>query len=410
MAIVDSKAAFKARAISFGITEAQVAALEAQDLATFAAFAFLGPYNPNSPDDAGLKASLTDILGAEPSAGGMAKFRRVQFESYTQMLADTKARLERTDDTVARRMPAPERAARHKDQIRRLVSVQITQDNEPSHNLLDLAQQMVEDQLIKHISLDKCTSRVLELRGLKGSDALADISSDYKLRQAFLRRSLAFDQAALIGFDTHERWVNSLFGAVARPPPLNHNSVSWEQVFEADRELFYFLGEECRDGVGLSSSGTKIVEDAMKRLMVDIRVTFLLTPTMGGSSSSAAKRTLVAAAGVPAVSKSAAKRARKAAAAALGNTVAARGAPLVAPKGKGKGKGKGKDRPSLPPGLEGCWSNVDGENVCMDFQFGRCSEVAAGQKCSKGLRKCCIPRCKGLHGHFECPNKANLQR
>ena len=50
MAIIDSKAAFKARALAFGISEVDIAALAAQDLGTFAAFAFLGPYNPNAPD------------------------------------------------------------------------------------------------------------------------------------------------------------------------------------------------------------------------------------------------------------------------------------------------------------------------------------------------------------------------
>ena len=399
MAIIDSKAAFRARALAFGIPDNQITILDTNALATFAAFAFLQPYNPTNPNDGAFTTSLTELLGAVPDTGSLARYRRLQFESHTQLLSDTKSRLERTDETAVRRMPAPERAARHREQIRRLVSVQVTQDNEPSYALLDLAQSMVEDAMVKHIALEKCTSRVLELRGAKGVEALADLSSDYKTRQAFLRRSLALDQASLIGFETHERWVNSLYAAMARPPPSNYNHVSWEQVLDADRELFYYLGEECRDGVGLDAEGGKIVEVAMKRLMVDIRIIFLLTPLQsGGSSGSGSGSTHRPSGVIPNISKSQAKRSRT-------GPKAAGAQPERKGKGKGKGKGKAKGF-AMPAGLEGCWSLVDGEAVCCDFQFGKCGEkVADGAKCSKGVHKCCTPRCKGLHGRHECPNK-----
>ena len=418
MAIIDSTAAFKARAKSFGITDADLNLLAAHDMISFAAYAFLVPYNVNSPDDALLKRALTDLLGAEPNTGNMAKFRRLQFESHTQMLSDTKARLERTDESAARKMPAPERAARHRDQIRRLVSIQITQDNEPSHALLDLAQQMVEDAQVRHISVDKCTSRVHELQGLKVVEGVAkdpsgvirvvsksegptaDLTSDYRIRQAFLRRSLALDQASLVSFDVHERWVNSLFAAMARAPPAGYSYITLEQVLSADRELFVYLGEECRDGVGLDSAGNRLVEEAMKLLMVDIRITFLLTPLRSGSSPNPAKRALSDSA--PPLSKNQAKKQRRQVA------IAKHSQPYLAVPTKGKGKGKGKGKVTMPAGLEGCWSRVDGELVCMAFQLGNCSEnVAAGSKCSKGMHKCCTPQCKGLHGHFECPSKRN---
>ena len=402
MAIIDSKAAFKSRAAAFGIPEREVDILEAESVATFAAFAFVAPYNANAPDDEALKKALVGFFVADPTVGSLVRYRRLQFESHTQLLSDTQLRLERTDESVARRMPAPERAARHRDQIRRLVSVQITQDNEPSHGLLDLAQQMVEDQMIRHINLEKCTSRVLELRGLRGVEGQSDLGSDYKIRQAFLRRSLAFDQATLIGFDTHERWVNSLFAAMARSPPFDYNFVTLEQVLSADRELFYYLGEECRDGVGLNPRGQKIVEEAMKLLMVDIRITCFMTP-LQRSSSAAGKRALPGTDNP--ISKNAAKKARKALAAAHSPAVHA-----PAAKAKGKGKGKGKDRISMPAGLEGCWHSVDGDNVCPDFQFNRCSEATPGSRCSKGVHKCCVPRCKGLHSHQDCPNKSNIRR
>ena len=149
--------------------------------------------------------------------------------------------------------------------------------------------------------------------------------------------------------------------------------------------------------MGIDSSGHKIVEEAMKRLMVDIRITFLLTPLQGKGVASSVPRPVAGV--IPTISKSAAKRARKAAAVSRGNPP-----PVASAKGKGKGKTKGKGKSSpLPAGLEGCWYNVDGVNVCTDYQFGKCKEnVADGECCSKGVHKCCTPQCKGLHGHFEC--------
>ena len=421
MAIIESVAAFESRARAFGINDADRGAVAAKGLNTFAAFAFLVPYNPSGVgEDAVLREALKDVLGHEPDTTGMAKFRRLQFESHTQMLSDTKARLERTDEHAPRKLPGPERAARHKDQLARLVSVQITQDNEPSHALLDLAQQMVEDAQIRHIGLEKCTSRVHELQGIKlvegvvkdpnGSIRLvskeagptADLSTDYKIRQAFLRRSLALDQANLISYEVHERWVNSLFSAMARVPPLRYNAVTLEQVLACDLELFVCLGEGCREGVGLDIRGRRIVEEEMKLLMCDNRITFLLQPLpVGNTSHSAAlasnKRAHDTA--LPSLSRSQLKKQRQA-------VNKAKGPAPATEKGKGKGKGKTKGV-SMPDGLSGCWAKVNGENVCFSFNLGRCQEQ--GARCNRGVHKCCAPNCGGLHSYQACPTRTPMQ-
>ena len=417
--MVESTAAFASRAKAMGITDIEVRALSMANYDSFAAFAFVVPYNPLAVDDTSLKAALTILLGSEPSITQMGRYRRLQFESHTLVLSDTKVRMERTDDAAPRKMPGAERSARHQEQTRRLVSIQITQDNEPSHSLLDLAQQLVEDAQVRYLSLDKCTSRVQELQGIKVDSSLvkdsngvirivakeegpsADLSSDYRIRQAFLRRGLALDQSQLIRFDVHERWVNSLFSAMSRTPPPGYRAVSLDQVLSADREIFVCLGEECRDGVGLNSRGERIVEEAMKILMTDARIAYLILPLPSGSSSSSstAKQSISAPTGVP-TPPGKGKRALR--------TIAKRNATANssnAPATKGKGKGKGKTS-SMPSELQGCWSRVDGEQVCFNFNLGRCSEsVAVGDKCSKGVHKCCGVGCKGLHSFSQCPNK-----
>lgn len=421
MAIVESVAAFRARALAVGVSQAELSALTAQSLDTFAAFAFLVPHSVAINDGAALKTALIDILGVEPGTASMARFRRLQFESHTLVLSDTKARVERTDESAPRKMPAPERAARHKDQVRRLVSIQITQDNEPSHALLDLAQQMVEDAMIRHITLDKCTSRVHELQGIKidtgvGKDVngairlverevgpSADLSSDYKIRQAFLRRSLALDQANLIGFDTHERWVNSLYSAMARVPPPKYLHVSLEQILAADRELFILLSEECREGVGIDAAGNRIVEQAMKALMTDAKVTFLLLPLQGSSASSAvAKRPSEGPPnpGVPGIPGQG-KRAKRTAAVAKAKAKAVAWSfpPVPFDGNKGKGKGKGK----MPAALAGCSPMIDNKRVCYGFNLGNCANAVVGAECNRGIHKCCGPGCGGLHSYAQCP-------
>lgn len=420
MAAVESTAAFRSRASAIGVPTVEVDALGAQSLDTFAAFAFLVPYNSGGNDDAELKKALTDVLGNEPSTASMARYRRLQFESHTLVLSDTKSRVERTDESIPRKMPAPERAARHKDQVRRLVSVQITQDNEPSHMLLDLAQQMVEDGMIRYISLDKCTSRTLELQGIKTNAGMskdasgvirvvekeagpaADLTSDYKIRQAFLRRSLALDQAVLVGFHTHERWVNSLYGAMSRMPPPNYKHVSLDQILNADRELFVLLGEECREGVGLGANGVPLVESAMIGLMTDHRITCFLQPLPGSSSSSVpATSPAVRVQGLPSPPGFGKRSMRIAAAKAR---QAASPFPSTAPAAaKAKGKGKGKAKGNMPAALQGCVSSIDGKRICYSFNISTCTGAVAGQECVRGIHKCCGQGCGGLHSYAQCP-------
>ena len=81
MAIVESFASFRDRAIQFGIDEADVAILKDKKFASFGAFTFIAIYNPNSADDATLKAALAHVLGRDITIEDMARFRRLHFES-----------------------------------------------------------------------------------------------------------------------------------------------------------------------------------------------------------------------------------------------------------------------------------------------------------------------------------------
>ena len=83
MAIIDSFAAFRDRALQFGIAEADIIELKTKVFASFGAFTFIAVCNPNSADDTTLKTALATILAREITIEDMARFRRQNFDSCT---------------------------------------------------------------------------------------------------------------------------------------------------------------------------------------------------------------------------------------------------------------------------------------------------------------------------------------
>ena len=155
--IVDSEAAFAARARKFGISQTHVEALQAANVGSFGQYAFIVIFNANSVDDTPLKTAVANIIGREPDTTMMAHFRRLQFESHAIAISDAKMRIEKTDDMPIRKLPAPERAARHALQVRRLIGLVWTPNLEPSHQLLDRVQQQVEENIAAYVSLEMRT-------------------------------------------------------------------------------------------------------------------------------------------------------------------------------------------------------------------------------------------------------------
>ena len=167
MAIIESFASFRDRAIQFGIDEADVSILKDKKFASFGAFTFIAIYNPNSADDATLKAALAHVLGRDITIEDMARFRRLHFESNAITISDAKRRTEATSEDTPKRVPAPERAARHNEQVRRHSGIMMTTAVEPSHALLDRVQQQLEENQAAYVTPELCTSRLQEINGVK---------------------------------------------------------------------------------------------------------------------------------------------------------------------------------------------------------------------------------------------------
>ena len=421
MALIDSKASFEHRAVSLGLTPAQVATLQGRNVDTFGSLFFLIPTAGAGPDETKFEEALVDIYGSLPNLVSMGIFRRLYFEAQSMALEEAKQRLGRAEaeDMVPRKLPAPERAARFTAQQLRITGLVLDAVSEPSHALCDLCQAMYEENLYRHIDLSKCTNRAQELHSTKVESSAvtdkngflkltdkkeelhAEVNSDYRIRQAFTRRALAMDQANLITFVVGEAWTNHLFRALTDVYPDGCGSVSMNQILACDQEMSVKLTELCRTGIQPSQVGVRPLDVHIQALTFSPKLVSMLLPrAQPSSSSSRAHHADKPSTGVWKNWKQQQKALREA------GHLPPKGKGKGKSPGKGKGKGKSKGKTSsMPPGLEGCWQTVNGSNVCYRFNLGTCEEVDVGQTCSKGLHLCCTPRCGGSHSRVSCPKK-----
>ena len=402
MSAIESKANFSHRARELGISDVDVQALGNSQMDTFGAYAFLVPYSGTSTDEAPLRSSLERILGAEPTAEAMSRFRRLQFEAHTAVMTDAKGRMESTQSSEPKKMPFSERAARHRAQVSRLIGVTINEHVEPSHQLLDLVEAMLEDGVLQHIGVDRCTSRFQEIHGLrkepsvkvdasngtiklasKAQELEADTASEYKLRQALTRRSLAFDQAGIVTFTEMEKWHDHLMEAMFREPPEGYAHVTRTQMLNADREIFLRMSEDCRRGLKQDARGLRPVEEALRNYMFNPSVQFMLLPLPTGAGAGKGSKRKAQDGSANEDSKQDAK---------------GKGKKKNRRKGGKDGKGKGKGAKGEDQGMKkGLWSHINGKTLCMDFQKGQCFDATPGESCAKGAHLCAVPKCGQAH-------------
>ena len=436
MTLVESAAAFAARCKAFSIADVAIAALTTSRLGTFGEFAFIVPFVSGQPDDNLLKDALTLALGGEPDVLTMPRYRRLLFESHAMVLSDTKSKVERTEESLPKKLPMPERTQRHEAQVKRLSpGISIVDWNEPSFALLDAVQQQYEDAQLRYIAIEACTCRVQEMAGVKKEQTAlsdrsgflkigekdADIRIDcgqdmFRIRQALLRRSLAYDQAAIISFPTMDLWHNYLFENLQREAPPGHRKVSLAQVLLADRQIFTRMAELCRHGLAADSSGIPPADAAMTRLMHDVRITAFLLPLLGGGGAQGSGGHDLAPGKLkPKRSDFGSWKEFKAASPRPKQMASPYSAPQPrGSKGSGKGSGKGgkagkgKGKSTRPQGLEGTWTTSNSVRMCDGYNLGNCPEnatTAAGSSCSQGLHVCCKAFCGGNHPYHQCTQR-----
>ena len=220
----------------------------------------------------------------------------------------------------------------------------------------------------------------------------ADLSTDLKIKLAWTRRSLAYDQARLITFAVLDKWTNKLFARMYEDPPQNFRRVSMQQCLSADQKLWVKLSEACRASIlpVLVAGVERRPLDAAIALWSDhADVAYLLQPLpLSGSNRNDDKGT-----------SSGKQKSRVKAKSAPYGKQNSKGKGNSGSKGKGKGQ-KGKGGLSIPKGC--CSKTQDGKNICFAFNDKGCSKCAAGQECEKGWHLCGYRGCHKDHSMSVC--------
>ena len=306
--MLDSQAAFRARAKEIGLNDGEIAVLTSESHDTFGTFAFACNYVPGQADEGPLWALAAKMTATDPAPPARIPFiRRLVFEAYTLAASDLKSRVERRDDDALCKLAVAERAARHTVQANRLRGLTLRGELEPSNALIDLVTQQVEDNQLRYVRWEQRTKRDQELMGIKSdpvwkpdstgvikevklpSDLKADLTSDLMLRLALQRRSLAYDQTRIIDYDAMEEWSQILLEAYVKPAPDGCSKVSIEQVHKADLEMFKHMMRATRTGVKIRSDGTKPLEEAFREAKVapDVRLILQHLPETTGTKRKA---------------------------------------------------------------------------------------------------------------------------
>ncbi|CAE7408472.1 SLC24A2, partial [Symbiodinium sp. CCMP2456] len=87
-----------------GLDAKDVEALEKVGVNSLAKVAFMTSYTPGSGDDKDLIAAFESALGSPPSVGQKSSFRRLFHESYAVTTSEMKLLVERTDESVPRKL------------------------------------------------------------------------------------------------------------------------------------------------------------------------------------------------------------------------------------------------------------------------------------------------------------------
>ena len=286
MAITESKANFASRATALGLDEAVLAKFVSSGIDCMSKYAFLSSFVPGNTDEKPFTDAVVKVLGRDPSIAELSVLRRLLHESYNLTVSELQVQVERTDDSAPRKLAAPDRADRLQRQQLRLSGLNIHGPMLPGHAVIDKCVQMYEDNVLHYLSPQQCPCRDDEVKFKKDRDDKmlsvdgaghvslrsqpaevdADVSSDLLLKLALTRRGLALDQAGVITFSEHERWVEALFVARFRDPPDSYARVTLQQLMHADRQLFVEAADRTRQGIQLVADGKpvdKIWHDAM---------------------------------------------------------------------------------------------------------------------------------------------------
>ena len=329
--------------------------------------------------------------------------RQLSYEAITISVAAIKQRVEPTVEGQVKRLPPQERDERMRQISDKITGFSITGDYEPAHSIVDFFTTMIEEGAPKYLALSKCVSREQELLSQRvdkriviledqrlqvknnAPDITADLSTDLKLQNAFIRRGIACEQANLMSYESHEKIRHAFMAHMTRDAPPGFKGPDMAAILRADRELWMRAFDRCKSNLKVNAQGEYPFDVAVMDLYTSPEVVFHLLPTPGNASR---------------------KRSRSKTPPRPKQTKADKTLPpRNNPKGNGKTKKKG-DRVLVPNSLKG-YSGVNSKKmrICYNYNLPHgCSNsthVKEGQtRCVKGVHQC--TKCHKSHPLQDC--------
>ena len=299
MTLIDSVASFEKRCSEIDESGALLNGLKGQDVKCFSALAFTVGTPQSAPSDTQYEDLAAKVFGRAPTLGQISGLRRLHFEATTLIVATLNEQVKSdTSDpsSLVKKLPAAEKQARMEKQQARLTGLKLVGELAPSHQLLDLANSILESNSIVWIAPSRCSKRddeihanikpaastvqvenaTLKLAQVPISTS-ADLGTDLKLMWAFQRRGLAMDNCRLLDWDIHELWLQCMLNAMTADCPGGYSAVRNEQVIKADRELWTILARENTKSLK-PSNDVPALNAPFKALIHDPRVTLYLLP------------------------------------------------------------------------------------------------------------------------------------
>eukprot|EP00435_Cladocopium_sp_Y103_P036331 s2564_g9.t1 len=207
--VIDSTAQFESQLRDAGLTAAVIDSLKRFGVRTLGQLAF-AVGQPGQPiQDASVEQLVQNAVGRAPTLQETSCVNRAAFEAQTYLTATLRQAVDRSEDSMPRKIPFAERQTRMDALKAGLAGLTVAGELEPAHCVLDRACAMYEANSLKYMDLASCVSRSLEAQGTtknreltleKGSLVMKSndeklhsaTDSEIKVHYAMVRRGLTF--------------------------------------------------------------------------------------------------------------------------------------------------------------------------------------------------------------------------
>ena len=225
-------------------------------------------------------------------------------EAYAVATSEMRMLVERTDESVPRKLSVPERSERFEVVSKRLVGLSIRNRLEPADSLVDSFVSQYEQDRLLFVPWERLVSKEQEastgakrepvfsldssgkLRSETKVEVRADTSTELLLQMALQRRGIAMEMANILDYHVHHKWVERLLSARLDAPPSTHSLPTLDQCQQADRKLWQLLGEATRSGIQLRAGG-RPRDNIFEQTWQSPEVLHLLQPMPRSSGSTA---------------------------------------------------------------------------------------------------------------------------